>query len=100
MKTFLAVFNSLPAILESVQAIEAAIPLPRAGQQKMNLVLNAAATAWAIGQVAEQQTLSKTTTLSSVQALTNVAVASLNSAGVFAQGTAAPAASAAPVSSN
>ena len=98
MKTFLAVFNSLPAILESVQAVEAAIPLPQAGQQKLNLVLNAAAAAWAIGQVAEQQHLSKATTLSSIQAITNVAVASLNSSGVFTQST--PQTTPAPVSSN
>ena len=90
MKTFLAVFNSLPAILESVQAVEAAIPLPQAGQQKMNLILNAAAAAWAVGQVAEQQQFSKATALSSVQTLTNVAVASLNAAGVFTQTPTAP----------
>ncbi len=97
MKTFLAVFNSLPAILASVQAVEAAIPLKQSGQQNMNLILNATAAAWAVGDAIEQQTLSKATTVRSVQALTNVSVAALNTAGVFTQST--PAATA-PVSSN
>ena len=81
MKTFLAVFNAFPAILQTVQAVEAAIPLPKSGQQKMNLVLGAAGTAWEVGQVGEQ--ITKTNWLSAVLAMTNIAVAGLNAAGVF-----------------
>jgi len=107
MNTLLAVFNAFPAILQTVQAVETAIPMSKAGQQKMNLVLGAAATAWEVGQVGEQ--MNKTNWVAAVQAMTNVAVAGLNAAGVF--GTtesaaavpgvaAAPPAASAPVSSN
>jgi hypothetical protein len=81
MKTFLAVFNAFPAILQIVQTVETAIPLPKAGQQKLNLVLGAAGTAWEVGQVGEQ--LNKTNWLTAVEAMTNLAVAGLNAAGVF-----------------
>jgi hypothetical protein len=83
MKTFLAVFNALPAVLQSVQAVEAAIPLPQAGQQKLNLILGVAGTAWEFGQ-AELQ-LPKGTTLAIVQTLANLTVAGLNTAGIFKQ---------------
>jgi len=81
MKNFLAVFNSLPSILAAVQAVEAAIPVPNSGKHKLDLIMGAAATAWEIAQ-AEQQ-LSKNSTLNSVQAMVNLAVAGLNAAGVF-----------------
>jgi hypothetical protein len=90
MNTFLAVFNAFPAILGAVQAAETAVPLPQKGQQKLNLVLGAAACAWDIGQIEQQ--ISKSNMLSSVLAITNVTVAGLNAAGVFTQS--------APVSSN
>ena len=93
MNTFLLVFNALPTIIQSVQAIETAMPLPQAGQQKLNLILGAAGTAWELGQVV--QTLPKSNTVTAVQTLTNLTVASLNAAGVFkhsaAATTAAPA---------
>ena len=54
MNTFLLIFNALPAILQSVQAVEAAIPMSQAGQQKMNLILGAAETAWEIGNTGQQ----------------------------------------------
>ena len=95
MKTLLAVFNAFPAILQTVQAVESAIPIPQSGVQKLNLVLNAAGTAWEVGQVGEQ--ITKTNWLSAVEAMTNLAVAGLNAAGVF--GTSAGAA-ATPVSSS
>jgi hypothetical protein len=103
MNTFLAVFNAFPAILASVQAVEAAIPMPKMGQQKLNLVLGAASTAWEIGQVGEQ--MNESNMLVAVTAMTNLAVAGLNAAGVFgtsqpAPATATPATTAAPVSSN
>ncbi len=104
MNTFLAVFNAFPAILASVQAVEAAIPLPKSGQQKLNLVLGAATTAWEIGEVGEQ--MNESNMLAAVTAMTNIAVAGLNAAGVFGTSqpaTAAattPATTAAPVSSN
>ncbi len=109
MNTFLAIFNAFPAILQTVQAVEQAIPISNAGQQKMNLVLGAAATAFEVGQVGEQVT--KTNWLAGIEAMTNIAVAGLNAAGVFgkhqtaATPAAAPAAMsatipAAPVSSN
>src|SRR5580693_7658336 len=100
MNTFLAVFNAFPAILASVQAVEAAIPLPKAGQQKLNLVLGAATTAWELGQVGEQ--MNKTNWLIAVEAMTGITVAGLNSAGVFGTtSTVAPSAvPATPVSSN
>ena len=81
MNTFLEIFNAFPAILESVQAVEAAIPLPQAGQQKLNLILAAAGTAWEFGQLGQQ--LSKGTTVQAVQSLTNLTVSTLNAAGVF-----------------
>ena len=96
MKTFLAVFNSLPAILQLVQAVEMAIPLPQSGKHKLNLVLNTAAVAWDTSHGAGQ--LSKNDTLTMIQTLTNAAVAGMNAAGVF--GSSASAVSNAPVSSN
>jgi hypothetical protein len=103
MNTFLAVFNVFPAILACVQAVEVAIPMPKAGQQKLNLVLGAATTAWEIGAVGEQ--MNESNMLAAVQAMTNLAVAGLNAAGVFgtsqpAPATGTPATTAAPVSSN
>ena len=103
MNTFLAVFNVFPAILASVQAVELAIPVPKSGQQKLNLVLGAATTAWEIGQVAEQ--MNESNMLAAVTAMTNLAVAGLNAAGVFgssqpAPATATPATMPPPVSSN
>jgi len=103
MNTFLAVFNAFPAILASVQAVEAAIPIPKSGQQKLNLVLGAATTAWELGQVGEQ--MNESNMLVAVTAMTNLAVAGLNAAGVFgtsqpAPATATPVTTAAPVSSN
>jgi hypothetical protein len=88
MNTFLAVFNAFPAILATVQAVEVAIPMPKSGQQKLNLVLGAAGTAWELGEVAEQMT--KTNMLAAVEAMTNIAVAGLNAAGVFSTTAAAP----------
>ncbi len=90
MNIFLAVFNAFPAILSAVQAVETAVPLPQKGEQKLNLVLGAAAYAWEIGQGGQQ--LSKTNTLNTVQAIANLAVAGLNAAGIFKQSV--------PVSSN
>ncbi len=106
MNTFLAVFNALPAILQSVQAVEAAIPLPKSGAQKLNLILGAADAAWEVGQVAEQ--INKTNWISGIQVITDLTVAGLNAAGVFSTtgGTAqmtqaiAQPATTAPVSSN
>ena len=94
MKTFLTIFNAFPAIIGAVQAVEAAIPIPKSGQQKMNLVLGAAGTAWEVGQIAQ---LSKTNWVMAVQAMTNVTVAGLNAAGVFGS---SQTAGDAPVSSN
>jgi hypothetical protein len=95
MKTFLTIFNAFPAIIGAVQAVEAAIPIPKSGQQKMNLVLGAAGTAWEVGQIAQQ--ISKSNWVMAVQAMTNVTVAGLNAAGVFGG---SQTASDAPVSSN
>jgi len=97
MNIFLAVFNAFPAILGTVQALEAAIPMPKSGQQKLNMVLNAAGAAWEIGQVGDH--LNKTNLLAGVETMTNIAVAGLNAAGVFATSPAATA-PAAPVSSD
>ena len=88
MNTFLLIFNALPSILQSVQAIETAIPLPQAGQQKLNLILGAAGTAWELGQAVQQ--LPKGNTIAAVQSITNLAVASLNAAGIFRHSTPAP----------
>ena len=95
MNTFLAVFNAFPTILGAVQAVEAAVPIPQSGQQKMNLILGAAAAAWEIGQA--QQQLSKNQMLNAVSALANLAVAGLNASGIFQKSNPAPLA---PVSSN
>ncbi len=93
MKTFLSIFNAFPSILQAVQAVEVAVPLSKAGQQKMDLILGAAATAWELSQIEQQ--LSKNNTLNAVQAIANLTVASLNASGVFK-----PTAPPAPVSSN
>lgn len=85
MNTFLNVFNALPAVIGAVQAVETAIPLPQAGQQKLSLVLNAAAAAWEVGQV--EQSLSQNTTINAISALASLTVASLNAAGVFTKST-------------
>lgn len=103
MNTFLAVFNAFPVILASVQAVEAAVPIPNSGQQKLNLVLSAATTAWEIGQVGEQ--MNETNMVAAIEAMTNITVAGLNAAGVFGTSQTTPAAgsattAAAPVSSN
>ncbi len=96
MNTFLSIFNAFPAILQAAQAVEAAIPMSKSGQKKMNLVLGAAGTAWELGQIGQQ--MNKTNAVAAVEAMTNVAVAGLNAAGVF--GAKPAAASAPPVSSN
>jgi hypothetical protein len=83
MKTFLSIFNALPAILQSVQAVETAIPLPKAGQQKLNLILGVAGAAWDFGQAEIQ--LPKDKTLAVVQTIANLAVAGFNTAGIFKQ---------------
>jgi hypothetical protein len=83
MNTFLNIFNALPAVIGAVQAVETAIPLPSAGQAKLNLVLNAAAAAWEVGQV--EQSLSKSTTVNAISAMASIAVATLNATGVFKQ---------------
>lgn len=88
MNTFLQIFNALPSIIGAVQTVETAIPLPQSGQQKMNLILNAAGTAWEMSQIEQQ--LSKSDTLSAVQALTNLTVSTLNATGVFTHATPAP----------
>ena len=97
MKTLLAVFNAFPAIIQTVQAVESAIPFPKSGQQKLNLVLSAAGSAWEVGQVGEQ--INKTNWLSAVEAMANLAVAGLNAAGVFGTSPSVAAAGT-PVSSN
>jgi len=95
MKNFLAVFNTLPSILNAVVAVEGAIPVSGAGQQKLNIVLGAAAAAWEASQ--QQQSLSKDTTLNAINAITLLTVAGLNASGVFKKS--APV-STTPVSSN
>jgi len=81
MNTFLLIFNALPAILQSVQAVESAFPMSQAGQQKMNLILGTAEAAWEIGQTGQQ--LSKTNMVGAIQVIANLAVASLNAVGIF-----------------
>jgi hypothetical protein len=90
MNTFLQILNALPAIVQSVQIVENAIPLSQSGQQKLNIVLGAAGAAWEAGQAAQQ--ISKGDTVQAVQAITNLTVATLNAVGVFKHST--------PVSSN
>ena len=85
MNTFLAVFNALPAIIQAVQTVEAAIPVSQAGQQKLNLILGAAGTAWEVGQATQQ--ISKGDTLQAVAAITNLTVTTLNAVGVFRHST-------------
>lgn len=81
MKSFLTIFNSLPAILQSVQMLETAIPIPQTGKQKLDLVMNAALTAWGASQV--QQQMSQSQLLNSVAAITNLTVATMNATGMF-----------------
>lgn len=81
MKTFLNILNSIPSIIGAVQTVESALPLPQAGQQKLNLVLGLAGAAFDVAQAGEE--ISKGQLLSGVQAITNVTVSALNAAGVF-----------------
>lgn len=81
MKIFLSLFNMFPAVLNAVVAVESALPVAGAGQQKLNLVLGVAGAAWEASQ--EQQHVSKNTTLNAINAITLLAVSSLNAAGVF-----------------
>jgi hypothetical protein len=81
MNTFLQILNALPAIVQTVQTVESAIPMSQSGQHKLNLVLGAAAAAWEAGQAAQQ--ISKGDTLHAVQTLTDLTVATLNAAGIF-----------------
>lgn len=81
MNTFLMVFNALPTIIQSVQAVEAAVPIPQSGHHKLDLILGAAGTAWEIGQATQQ--ISKGNTVQGIAAITNLTVATLNAAGVF-----------------
>lgn len=96
MNTFLTVLSAFPAILASVQAVEVAIPLPKTGQQKLNLILGAATTAWELSSVGVQ--INRTNWLTAVQMMTGITVAGLNAAGVF--GTTSATAPTATVSSN
>ncbi len=97
MNTFLMVFNALPTIIQAVQAVESAVPIPQSGQQKLNLVLGAAATAWEVGQATQQ--ISKGNTVAAVQSITDLTVSTLNAVGIFKHGaTAAPAAPTTPAS--
>lgn len=88
MKSFLSIFNALPAVIQSVSAIEAAIPVPQAGKQKLDLILNAASTAWAASQVEQQ--VSQNQMINSVAAMTNLTVSTMNALGVFKKSTPAP----------
>jgi hypothetical protein len=90
MNTFLTLFNSLPAVIAVVQAVETAIPMPQSGKPKLDLVLGAVEAAWEISHV--EQSLSKNETLNGVSALVSLTVSALNAAGVFSK--------TAPVSSN
>ena len=81
MKTFLYVFNTLPAVLNAVVAVESAVPVSGAGAQKLNIVLGAAGAAWEASH--QQQQLSKDATLNAINAITSLTVAGLNTAGVF-----------------
>ena len=87
MKNFLSIFNTLPAILNAVVAVESALPVSGAGVQKLNIVLGAAGAAWEASQ--QQQQLSKETTLNAINAITLLAVAGLNTAGIFRKSKAA-----------
>ncbi|HEX4274128.1 MAG TPA: hypothetical protein VHZ74_02180 [Bryobacteraceae bacterium] len=90
MNTFLQLLNALPAIVQSVQTVETAIPMSQSGQHKLNIVLGAAAAAWEAGQAAQQ--ISKGDAVAAVQSITDLTVATLNAVGVFKHST--------PVSSN
>ncbi len=81
MKTFFNILNSIPAIIGAVQTVETALPLPQAGEQKLNLVLGLAGAAFDVAQAGEE--ISKGQLLSGVQAITAITVAALNAAGVF-----------------
>jgi hypothetical protein len=91
MKTFLAVFNLFPAVLSAVQAVEAAVPLPKSGKQKLDLIMGAVTAAFQASQ--QDQQVPKDTMLGTIESLVHVIVASLNALGVFKTTTA-------PVSSN
>lgn len=81
MKKFLTILNSIPAIIGAIQTVEAALPIPQAGQQKLNLVLGLAGAAFDVAQAGEE--ISKGQLLSGVETITTITVAALNAAGVF-----------------
>jgi len=81
MKKFLTILNSIPAIIGAVQTVEAALPIPQAGQQKLNLVLGLVGAAFDVAQAGEE--ISKGQMLSGVEAITTITVAALNAVGVF-----------------
>jgi hypothetical protein len=84
MKTFLSILNAIPAVVGAVQTVETALPLPQAGQQKLNLVLGLAGAAFDVAQAGEE--IGKGQVLAGVQAIATVTVAALNAAGVFSHG--------------
>jgi hypothetical protein len=81
MKTFLNILNAIPSVIGAVQTIESALPLPQAGQQKLNLVLGLAGAAYDVAQAGEE--IKRGQLLSGVEAITTITVAALNAAGVF-----------------
>ena len=97
MKTFLNILNSIPAVVAAVQTVEAAVPMPQSGQQKLNLILGLAGAAFDVAQAGEE--ISKGQVLAGVTELTNITVAALNAAGVFTHGAQPAAPTTAPVSS-
>jgi hypothetical protein len=83
MDTFLTLFNTLPAVIAAVQAVETAIPMPQSGKHKLDLVLSAVEAAWEISHA--EQSLTKNETLNGIAALVSLTVSTLNAAGVFAK---------------
>lgn len=89
MKKFLLILQMVPAIIQTVIAVEHAVTTPHAGAQKLDIVLNT--TSKAAEAVPEILNEFKTGELQQVTtSIVNAAVASLNTAGALRPKTTQP----------
>lgn len=88
MKTVIAMLQLalalIPAIIEAVKAIEAAITVPKSGPEKMKLVLDAVLVAFdATKDIDLPKGVSLSTVESIIEKLTSLVVGTFNRLGIF-----------------
>ena len=89
MNTILTVLRLLPLVIDAVKAVEAAIPLPGKGHEKLDLVLNVIKSAYdASASLAKEFSFEKLVTL--VVPMINQIVALHNALGLFQKSTPEP----------